>query len=99
MLSRGEVFEAAVDGLGGAVGGAGPVEERRDVAGASFECEAEPAWLDQRVGHSLAQRGDECGKVTTTGGAVGVAVGVDHALVHGAAGLDLDVLVNGEQGV
>ena len=31
-----EVFEAAIDGLGGTVAGAGPVEEREDVRGALF---------------------------------------------------------------
>jgi len=38
-----EVFEASVDGLGGAVAGAGAVEEREDVRGALLQGPAEPA--------------------------------------------------------
>jgi hypothetical protein len=42
-----EVFEPAVEGLGGAVRRAGPVEEREDVCGALLEGPAELADLGQ----------------------------------------------------
>ena len=36
-----EVFEASVDGFGGAVAGVGVVEVGQDVCGSSFECPAQ----------------------------------------------------------
>lgn len=40
-----EVFESVVDGLGGAVGGAWPVEEREHVSGAPVQGPAQAAYL------------------------------------------------------
>ena len=48
-----EVFEAAVDRLGRAVGGAGSVEEREDVDGALFQGASEASDLDERGGTPL----------------------------------------------
>ncbi|EGR96954.1 hypothetical protein HMPREF1162_2360 [, partial [[Propionibacterium] namnetense SK182B-JCVI] len=45
-----QVFEPPVDGLGGAVAGAGPVEEREDVRGALLQGAAELVDLDERRG-------------------------------------------------
>lgn len=42
-----EVFESSVGGLGGAVGGGGAVEERKDVARPGVQGPAEFAYLDQ----------------------------------------------------
>ena len=93
-----EVFDPAVDGLGGAVRRAGPVEEREDVCGALLEGPAELADLGQR-GRDAAGDGVDHGLHHGLAMLlVGFAVGGDHALVDAPGRLDLDVLRDREQG-
>jgi len=91
------VLEAAVDRLGGAVAGAGAVEVGQDVGGAGVQGPPEGVQLAQRSGDTVAQRRDELRHQRSASGAVGFAVGGDHALVDAPGRLDLDVLVAGEQ--
>lgn len=53
------MLEAAVDGLRGAVGGAGVVEEREDVGGALFQGAAEASQLYERDRDTTGQRVDD----------------------------------------
>ena len=92
-----EVLEPAVDGLGGAVAGAGPVEVGQYVKGPLFQCAAEGDDLAQRSGHADAEGFDQFLHQLPAGGAVGFAVGGDHVLVDRPGGFDLDVTVVGEQ--
>ncbi len=48
-------------------------------------------------GHTLADRLDELGHQLAALGPVGFAVGGDHPLVDAPGGLDLDMLVAGEE--
>ncbi len=50
------MFEAAVDGFDGAVGGAGVVEVGQDVAGSVFERSSQPNDLGEGVGTRLEVR-------------------------------------------
>ena len=93
-----EVLESAVDGLGGSVGGAGPVEVGQDVTGSSGEGPAECAELVQGGGDPGGERVDELAHGRLSARFVGVAVGGDHVLVDGPGRLDGDVGVAVEQG-
>ena len=46
------MFEAAVDGFGGAVAGVGVVEVGQDVCGSAFECPAQGGELGEGGGHA-----------------------------------------------
>ena len=46
------MFEAAVDGFGGAVAGVGVVEVGQDVPGSAFECPAQRDELGEGGGHA-----------------------------------------------
>ena len=46
------MFEAAVDGFGGAVAGVGVVEVGQDVPGSAFECPAQCDDLRERARHA-----------------------------------------------
>ena len=71
------MFEAAVDGFGGAVAGVGVVEVGQDVCGSSFEC---PAQRDELGEAPRYARGRQCVDFGLhqglTGARVGRAVGV-----------------------
>ena len=92
------MFEAAVDGFGGAIAGVGVVEVGQDVPGSTFECPAqcddlcEGAWhvrVAETVYFGLHQG--------LTADFVGIAVGVDDVLVDAPGDLEGDVLVAGKQ--
>ena len=92
------MFEAAVDGFGGAIAGVGVVEVGQDVPGSMFECPAqcddlcEGAWhvrVAETVYFGLHQG--------LTHVRVGRAVGVDDVLVGAPGDLEGDVLVAGKQ--
>ena len=92
------MFEAAVDGFGGAVAGVGVVEVGQDVCGSAFECPAqcddlcEGAWhvrVAETVYFGLHQG--------LTADFVGIAVGVDDVLVGAPGDFEGDVLVAGKQ--
>lgn len=91
------VLEAAVDRLGGAVAGSGPVEVGENVSGAAGECAAEGDQLGQCRRDTGCEFADDGGEGGFGGGAVGVAVGGDDALIEQPGGLHLDVSVVGER--
>ncbi len=93
-----QVLEASDDGLGGTVGRSGAVEVGQDVGRAGVEGPPEGDELGQRARNALFDGHDELRHQRPASGAVGFAVGGDHALVDALGGLDLDVLVGGEQG-
>lgn len=88
-----------IDRIGGAVAGAGLVEVGQDVASSSGEGPAESDHLAQRSWDVLADRVDDLREFGFPGGAVGVAVGGDDALVDAPGGLNLDVRFVGKGGV
>ena len=55
------MFEAAVDRLGRAVAGAGPVEVGQDVGGSLVQCSAEGDDLGQRGRYAGAEAVDQLG--------------------------------------
>lgn len=46
------MFEACVDGFGGAVAGVGVIEVGQDVCGSAFECPAQGGELGEGGGHA-----------------------------------------------
>src|SRR6185312_524795 len=90
-----QVFEAAVDGLGGSVGGAGPIEVGQHVGGALFQCPSEGDQFLQRFGNAGAERGDQCLHHGPASVAVRVTVGGHGPLVGTPGGLDLGVGIDG----
>jgi hypothetical protein len=92
------VLQAAVDRFGWTVAGAGPVEVGQYVSGSLAQGAAELGDLDQRPGDAGAERLDQLDHQLAARGWVGVPVGGDHPLVDAPGGLDLDVLIDGEQG-
>ena len=92
------MFEAAVDGFGGAVAGVGVVEVGQDVPGSAFEC---PAQRDDLAQTPRYTRGGQCVDLGfhhgLTHACVGCAVGVDDVLVGAPSDLERDVLLTGKQ--
>jgi hypothetical protein len=93
------VLEAAVDGLGRSVGGAGPVEVGQHVSGALLEGPPERDDLAQCSGDAVADRLDQPLHQFPASGPVGLAVGGDYPLVDAPGRLDFDVVLGREQGV
>ncbi len=93
------MFQATVDRLRWAVGGAGSVEVGQDVRGAAPQGPPEPGDLDHGGGNSVADGVDELAHLVSPAGPVGVAVGGNHLLVDAPGRLDLDVGVAREQRV
>ena len=71
------MFEAAVDGFGGAIGGVGVVEVGQDVPGSAFECPAQRHELGQAPRYARGGQGVDVGlHQGLTADFVGIAVGV-----------------------
>ena len=71
------MFEAAVDGFGGAACGVGVVEVGQDVCGSAFECSSQCDELGQAPRYARGgQRVDFGSHQGLTGARVGSAVGV-----------------------
>ena len=83
-----EVFEAAVDCFGGAVGAADLVEVGEDVACSAFQGAPERDEFGQPSGHAGRARLDDRGEFLLPGCGIRIAVGVDEALVDAPGGLD-----------
>ena len=92
------MFEAAVDGFGGAIGSVGVVEVGQDVPGSAFEC---PAQRDDLAQTPRYTRGGQCVDLGfhhgLTHACVGCAVGVDDVLVGAPGDLKGDVAIAGKQ--
>ena len=92
------MFEAAVDGFGGAVAGVGVVEVGQDVPGSAFECPAQRDELGQTPRYARrGQRVDFGLHQGLTHVRVGCAVGVDDVLVDAPCDFEGDVVIAGEQ--
>lgn len=92
------MFEAAVDGFGGAACGVGMIEVGQDVPGSAFECPAQRDELGQTPRY--ARRGQRVDFGLHQGLAharVGCAVGVDDVLEDAPGDLECDVVIAGEQ--
>lgn len=93
------MFEPTVQGLGGAIRGAGPVEVGEDVSGPLVQGAAQHDSLLQSGGDTAADGVDDGLHADASRGPVGFPVGSDHLLVDAPGGLDLDVVIAGEQGL
>ena len=92
------MFEASVDGFGGAVAGVGVVEVGQDVPGSAFERSAQRDELGQPPRYTRGGQGVDFGfHQGLTHVRVGRAVGVDDVLVGAPGDLEGDVLVAGKQ--
>ena len=92
------MFEAAVDGFGGAIGGVGVVEVGQDVPGSAFECPAQRGELGQTPRYTRGGQGVDFGfHQGLTHVRVGRAVGVDDVLVDAPCDFEGDVVIAGEQ--
>ena len=92
------MFEAAVDGFGGAIAGVGMIEGGQDVPGSAFECPAQHHELGQAPRYACGGQCVDFGfrhRLTRT--RVGCAVGVDDVLVGAPDDLQCDVLGAGKQ--
>ena len=92
------MFEATVDGFGGAVAGVRMIEIGQDVPCSAFERPAQRHELGQAPRYA---RGGQCVDFGLhqglTADFVGIAVGVDDVLVGAPGDLEGDVLVAGKQ--
>ena len=92
------MFEAPVDGFGGAIGGVGVVEVGQDVPGSAFECPAQRDELGQTPRYA---RGGQCINFGfhhgLTRGRVGRTVGINDVLIGAPRDLEYDVLLTGKQ--
>ena len=92
------MFEAAVDGFGGAVAGVGVVEVGQDVCGSAFECPAQGGELGQAPRYARGGQGVDFGlHQSITRARIGRAVGINDVLVGAPGDLEGDVLVAGKQ--
>ena len=92
------MFEAAVDGFGGAACGVGVVEVGQDIPGSAFECPAQGGELGQAPRYARGGQGVDFGfHQGLTHVRVGRPVGVDNVLVDAPGDLEGDVLVAGKQ--
>ena len=92
------MFEAAVDGFGGAIAGVGVVEVGQDVPGSTFECPAQCDDLCEGAWHARVAEtvyfGLHQGLTRTR---VRRPVGVDNVLVDAPGDLECDAAIAGEQ--
>ena len=92
------MFEAAVDGFGGAACGVGVVEVGQDVCGSAFGCPAQRGELGQAPRYARGGQGVDFGfHQGLTHVRVGRAVGINDVLVGAPGDLEGDVLVAGKQ--
>ena len=92
------MFEASVDGFGGAVAGVGVVEVGQDVPGSAFERSAQRDELGQTPRYTRGGQGVDLGlHQGLTADFVGISVGVDNALVDTPRDLEGNVAIAGEQ--
>ena len=92
------MFEASVDGFGGAVAGVGVVEVGQDVPGSAFECPAQRNELSQTPRYTRAGQCINFGfHQGLTHVRVGRAVGINNVLVGAPSDLERDVLLTGKQ--
>lgn len=92
------MFEAAVGGFGGAVGGVWMIEVSQDVHGSAFECSAQRNEFGQAARYARRGQCIDFGSHQGLAHArVGCSVGVDDVLVDPPGDLKCDVLLTGEQ--
>ena len=92
------MFEASVDGFGGAIAGVGVVEVGQDVPGSAFECPAQCDELGQAPRYARRGQGDDFGlHQGLAADFVGIAVGINDVLVDAPGDFECDVAIAGEQ--
>ena len=92
------MFEAAVDGCGGAACGVGVVEVGQDVPGSAFECPAQCDECGQAPRYARGgQRVDFGFHHDLAHARIGRAVGINDVLIGAPRDLKGDVLLAGEQ--
>ena len=93
------VFEASVDGFGGAIAGVGTIEVGQDVPGSAFECPTQRHEFGRAPRYA---RGGQCvdfglHQGSRTADFAGIPIGVDDVLVDAPCDLEGDVAIAGEQ--
>ena len=92
------MFEASVDGFGGAIAGVGVVEVRQDVPGSEFERSSQCDDLREGARHARVAKTGYFGlHQGLTADFVGITVGVDDVLVGAPGDFEGDVLGAGKQ--
>ena len=92
------MFEASVDGFGGAIAGVGVVEVGQDVPGSEFERSSQCDDLREGARHARVAKTGYFGlHQGLTADFVGITVGVDDVLVGAPGDFEGDVLLAGEQ--
>ena len=92
------MFEECVDGFGGAACGVEMIEVGQDVPGSAFECSSQCDDLREGARHARVAEtvyfGLHQGLTTDF---IGIAIGVDNALVDAPGDFEGDVAIAGEQ--
>lgn len=92
------MFEAAVDGFGGAIAGVGVVEVGQVVPGSAFERSSQSDEFGQTARCSrVGQCVDFCLHQSPAPSLVGLSAGIDDALVDALGNLECNLLLTGEQ--
>lgn len=92
------MFEAAVDGFGGAIAGVGMIEVGQEVPGLAFECPAQRHELGQAPRYACGGQCVDFGlHQGLTTDSVGIAVGVDNTLADAPGDFEGNVAIAGEQ--
>ncbi len=91
------MFEPAVQGFGGSVGGAGSVDVGRHIGCPLVQGPPERAEFDEGSRDAFTDSGNDGGHCCPPACPVRVAVRGDHPLQDAPGGLDLDVVGVGEQ--
>ena len=92
------MFEASVEGFGGAIAGVGVVEVGQDVPGSEFERSSQCDDLREGARHARVAKTGYFGlHQGLTADFVGITVGVDDVLVGAPGDFEGDVLLAGEQ--
>lgn len=92
------MLQPSVQCFRGSIASAGPVEVGQHVRGAGVQGPTQAPQLDQGDRDALTKSLDHRDHRFSGMGPVGVAVGGDHPLIDAPGGLDLDVVIAGEQG-
>ena len=91
------MFEASIDGFGGAVAGMGMVKVGQDVPGSAFERSSQCDNLCEGARHARVAETVYFGlHEGLTADFIGIAVGVDNVLVDAPGDFEGDVAIAGE---
>ena len=92
------MFEASVDGFGGAACGVGMIEVGQDVPGSAFERSSQCDDLREGARDARVPKTGYFGlHQGLTADCIGIAVGIDNVLVGAPSDFEGDVVIAGEQ--